>query len=59
MLCGGTGDVKEATSEVQELVDVVKEAVGLELGAVPTTMEATHFKTQVILPLLYLGSLCH
>ena len=46
-MCGGTGEVNEATAEVQELVDGVREAVGLEVGEVHTEMKATHFKTQV------------
>ena len=46
-MCGGTGEVNEATAEVQELVDGVREAVGLEVGEVHKEMKATHFKTQV------------
>ena len=48
MLCGGTGQVKDATDEVQLLVDGVKDAVGQELGAEVRELKATHFKTQVV-----------
>ena len=51
MLCGGTGEAKEATAEVQELVnglaraDLEKEVGGGNMA--PGNLEATHFKTQV------------
>ena len=49
MICGGTGEAKEATAEVQELVnglrgELEKEASG---NMAPGNLEATHFKTQV------------
>ena len=49
MICGGTGESKEATAEVQELVnglrgELEKEASG---NMAPGNLEATHFKTQV------------
>lgn len=48
VLCGGTGDVQEATPEVQALVDQVKDDLVASLGQAPATMHATHFKTQVV-----------
>ena len=50
MICGGTGEAKEATAEVQELVnglrsELEKEEVGSTMAA--GDLEATHFKTQV------------
>jgi len=50
MICGGTGESKEATAEVQELVnglrgELEKEASG---NMAPGNLEATHFKTQVV-----------
>ena len=51
MLCGGTGESKEATAEVQELVNGLSRSE-LEKGVAggnmaPGNLEATHFKTQV------------
>jgi len=51
MICGGTGEAKEATAEVQELVnglrsELEKEEVGSTMAA--GILEATHFKTQVV-----------
>ena len=51
MICGGTGEAKEATAEVQELVnglsrsELEKEVAGGNMA--PGNLEATHFKTQV------------
>ena len=50
MICGGTGEAKEATAEMQELVnglrsELEKEEVGSTMAA--GILEATHFKTQV------------
>jgi len=52
MICGGTGEAKEATAEVQELVnglsrsELEKEVAGGNMA--PGNLEATHFKTQVV-----------
>ena len=51
MLCGGTGSAKEATAEVQELVnglrvELEKQVAGGNIP--PGNLEATHFKTQVM-----------
>jgi len=48
VLCGGTGDEKEATPEVQALVDQVKGDVVTSLGQEPPAFQATHYKTQVV-----------
>ena len=46
--CGGTGVINEATEEVQNLVDRVREAVGLKVKKMHKKMKATHFKTQEV-----------
>eukprot|EP00092_Neocalanus_flemingeri_P044089 GFUD01048759.1.p1 GENE.GFUD01048759.1~~GFUD01048759.1.p1 ORF type:complete len:106 (-),score=30.14 GFUD01048759.1:410-727(-) len=48
MLCGGTNTEQEATPEVQALVEQVKEDVIATLGQTSATLEASHFKTQVV-----------
>lgn len=50
VLCGGTGDIKEATPEVQGLVDQLKAEICSELGGKEAGLglKATHFKTQVV-----------
>ena len=51
MICGGTGESKEATAEVQELVNGLRAEMEKEVGNMaPGNLEATHFKTQVVLP---------
>ena len=50
MICGGTGESKEATAEVQELVDGLRGELEKEAASgnmAPGNLEATHFKTQV------------
>ena len=54
LMCGGVGGVYEATSMVQELVDGLKEAVGLEVGEVYKEMIATHYRSQVHSKISYL-----
>jgi len=48
MLCGGTGDEKAATGDVQTLVDGVRSEIVGKLGSEPEQFTATHFKTQVV-----------
>jgi len=52
-LCGGTGDVQEATDEVQALVNQLKDKISDVLGHTPDNIEATHFKTQVVAGINY------
>ena len=50
MICGGTGEAKEATAEVQELVNGLRAELEKEVSGgnmAPGNLEATHFKTQV------------
>jgi len=51
MICGGTGEAKEATAEVQELVNGLRAELEKEVSGgnmAPGNLEATHFKTQVV-----------
>jgi len=50
MICGGTGEAKEATAEVQELVNGLRGELEKEVSGnmAPGNLEATHFKTQVV-----------
>ena len=49
MICGGTGESKEATAEVQELVNGLRAEMEKEVGNMaPGNLKATHFKTQVV-----------
>eukprot|EP00092_Neocalanus_flemingeri_P102904 GFUD01131637.1.p1 GENE.GFUD01131637.1~~GFUD01131637.1.p1 ORF type:complete len:104 (+),score=33.95 GFUD01131637.1:68-379(+) len=50
---GGTGDEKEATPEVQALVEQVKDDLVAALVQSPATLQATHFKTQVVAGMNY------
>ena len=49
MICGGTGEAKEATAEVQDLVNGLRAELEKEVSGnmAPGNLEATHFKTQV------------
>jgi len=48
MICGGTGDVKPADPQVQELVNSLKDDIVKELGGSLGEVEVTHYKTQVV-----------
>jgi len=50
MMCGGTGEAKEATAEVQDLVNGLRGELEKEVSGnmAPGNLEATHFKTQVV-----------
>jgi len=50
MICGGTGEAKEATAEVQDLVNGLRAELEKEVSGnmAPGNLEATHFKTQVV-----------
>ena len=45
MICGGTGESKEATAEVNGLRAEMEKEVG---NMAPGNLKATHFKTQVV-----------
>ena len=47
-LCGGTGEEKVASEEVQSLLESVKADIVAKLGSEPAQFTATHFKTQVV-----------
>ena len=47
MICGGTGDVKDATPEVQEICNKVRADLEEKLGKKVDTFEAKKFKSQV------------
>lgn len=47
-LCGGTGEEKAASDEVQALLESVKAEIVAKLGSEPAQFKATHFKTQVV-----------
>jgi len=48
MLCGGTGAEEVATPDIQALVEHVKDDLVAALGQIPATIQATHYKSQVV-----------
>ena len=47
MMCGGTGDAKEMTSEVSEVCHQIRPALEEKLGSPCATFEPKTFKQQV------------
>lgn len=48
MMCGGTGDVKEATEEIQQIVDSLKCEIQSKAGKEFETLKAVSYKSQVV-----------
>ena len=54
MICGGFGNVKEATAEVQSIVEIVKGEVEQKLNQTFTKFQALAFTSQVVAGVNYL-----
>ena len=58
MLCGGTGEEREVTVEVEQLLEAVRPDIVAVLGISPPVLQATHFKTQVVAGTNYFVRVC-